>query len=274
MIKHISEYDRRICLIDGDIMCYRIAAMTHEEGEWKIVKFELEYYLKEVILKPIEATHYIGFFTGKNNFRKRLTQEFNEKVLLQSLDVNAGTKEYKGSRTDTRPTWWRAIQNHLCDVWGFEFVDGMEADDALAICQKKNSILCSNDHDFQQVPGWHYDYTKKVEERKLVYISPEEAYYNKWKQVITGCNTDEVEGIKGAGPATAEKYLAKFQPEEYPAKVKELYIEKYKEQGELRYELTVQLITLLTHHNGFTIPTLREVPTVEQLKEAEIDDSF
>ena len=55
----------------------------------------------------------------------------------------------------------------MISEWNAQVVDGMEADDAIAIKATEldhKAVICSLDKDFKQVPCPMYDYTKKEDE--------------------------------------------------------------------------------------------------------------
>ena len=60
------------------------------------------------------------------------------------------------------------------------------------------------------IPGWHYNFRKK----EFYEIDESTGYYNLMKQILTGDATDNIQGIKGMGPKTAEKVL-KDVPHEF-----------------------------------------------------------
>jgi len=181
----------------------------------------------------------------------------------------------------------------------------MEADDGLAIAQGYfqeqgiESIIVTEDKDLLQVPGWHYNPNKNDKPFK---ISEEQGHFLLWKQVITGDKTDNIPGVSQAihesslgtynnhiketvedpkermklyktyprqelyGDKTAENYLKEFPPDMYPAKVLELYIDKYEDSdadkgyGDLRFYETFDLIFMLRQHENYQTFKPLDVP--------------
>jgi hypothetical protein len=90
---------------------------------------------------------------------------------------------------------------------GAETVDGMEAEDAAGIIQyahkDKSTVIVGVDKDLLCVPGWHYNPVKQ----ELVYVTLAEANTYFWKQVLTGDRVDNILGIPGLGPKTADKLI-------------------------------------------------------------------
>ena len=64
--------------------------------------------------------------------------------------------------------------------------------------------MATIDKDLDQIPGWHYDYMKKVHYA----VSPEEANDWFWRQVLSGDPTDNIGGACGVGPQSADAYIA------------------------------------------------------------------
>lgn len=121
-------------------------------------------------------------------------------------DQIATRAKYKGNRDAAlRPTHHRAIREYLVDKYGAITTEGQEADDALGIDMTtyKGSVLVSFDKDMLQVPGLHYNWVTKEEQR----ITPKQGELNFWAQVLSGDATDNIPGIPGIGPAKARKAL-------------------------------------------------------------------
>lgn len=138
------------------------------------------------------------FISGKGNFRNKL-----------------GTiKVYKGNRDPSiRPKYYDEIRQYLIDYCGAIVVDGMEAEDACGIEQwahkDKSTVIISVDKDLDCIPGFRYNpHPKHLD---LKYISLADANFSFWKQVLTGDSTDNIQGIKGMGPKTAEKLLLPYK---------------------------------------------------------------
>lgn len=169
--------------------------------------------LLESIISATGATSWKLYLTGEGNFREKI----------------AVTLPYKGNRDSLhKPVWYKEIKEYLIGVWKAEVVNGMEADDALGIQQirsntftdhpnctcdryvdfdvnQSSSIICSIDKDLDQIPGWHYNFTKK----EKYWVTEFEADKNFYIQMLTGDRVDNIPGLKGIGPKTAEKLLEK-----------------------------------------------------------------
>tara|TARA_R110002020_G_scaffold153128_6_gene332276 strand:+ start:1520 stop:2269 length:750 start_codon:yes stop_codon:yes gene_type:complete len=196
----LSKGDVSTALIDADIMLYR-AAWKHE-GDDVENAYETVDAMFEHIFYVTKCVQYLGFLTGRGNFRKEL----------------AVTKEYKGNRKEmVMPEHFHAIRDYLLEAWECKVVDGLEADDALGICQSNmdKTIICSIDKDLLQIKGLHYNWNKGEVSRVDAFA----ARYMKWKQVLSGDSTDNIVGIPRVGDKTAEKILDKALEDLVPMSV-------------------------------------------------------
>lgn len=178
-------------LIDGDMLVYRVGFACDEEPE-DVATQTLDNYLSEMVMDL--SDHYTSttvYLTGKGNFR----------------DEVAITQPYKGNRDDKRvPVHKNLLRDFMVSEWNAQVVDGMEADDAIAIKATEldhNAIVCSLDKDFKQVPCSMYDYTKKV----LTAVKKDDAMRWLYKQALMGDRVDNIPGIYGVGPKKADKII-------------------------------------------------------------------
>lgn len=232
-------------LIDGDVLVYSIAFANQKviNGELVLESVDKVNEMVDERIKEICASVYATespriFLTGKRNFR---------------FDV-ATVQPYKGNRKKQKPHYYKYIRSYLEAQWGAEVVDGMEADDALAIAQterlkERNTIICTIDKDLAQVPGFHF----RWENGKAGQWGPEwvdELGYLKLKgpkkvigtglkffysQVLTGDSTDTYGGLPGCGPIRAFAILNECNSdEEMYNVVLEAFQFKYGEEAEER----------------------------------------
>jgi len=146
------------------------------------------------------------YLTGKGNFRYDL----------------AKTLPYKGNRElMLKPVHYGALRNYAMKWHGARNIEGMEADDEIGIrsteliAEGKIPIIASIDKDLKQLGGWNYDWVKDV----LTYIPELEAKRFYYTQILTGDRTDNIPGIDGVGPKTAEKMLASARNEREMLKI-------------------------------------------------------
>lgn len=139
------------------------------------------------ILRMTECDDYFGYLTSndKSNFRFELFPE------------------YKANRKNSKkPVYYNEIRDYLMNTWKASLIFGEEADDACSIkhCEltpiwdkeDTTSIVCSFDKDFNNIPGWHYNFTKE----DIYYVSPIDALRNFYLQLLTGDTSDGIPRIK------------------------------------------------------------------------------
>jgi DNA polymerase-1 len=155
----------------------------------------------------LEHTSYKLYISGKGNFRKDIYPE------------------YKANRTTAdRPVHEKEIREYLKKYWNASEVDGEEVDDRVSWEQCTSNYptcIVAIDKDLLNTPGLNYNYDTQV----LKDISPEEGTLNFARQLLTGDSTDNIPGLKGIGPKTANKLLPSLLPN-----WQDLVLEKYKEQ--------------------------------------------
>jgi len=180
-----------VILIDGDMLVYRVGFACDDEPA-RVATETLDNYLSQIVLDL--SDHYassIVYLTGKGNFR----------------DEVAVTQPYKAGRSEKRkPVHKKLLRAFMVSEWNAEVVNGMEADDAIAIKATEldhKAIICSLDKDFRQVPCPMYDYTKK----NLNAFKVDDAMRWLYKQALMGDRVDNIPGIYGVGPKKADKII-------------------------------------------------------------------
>lgn len=192
----------KVALLDADVIVYRVAFASEDEDETTCFARAKD-LIFEIVYTELACDDYKAYLTGPGNFRYMV----------------ATTAPYKGNRKDfQRPKHYDGLRAYLQRL-GAELVEGQEADDAIAIeASKENYWIVSIDKDFDQVPGWHYNFVKK----EKYFVTEEEGIRSFYTQILTGDRTDNIIGIKGIGPVKAEKILkdCKTEREYYDACVK------------------------------------------------------
>jgi len=177
----------RTALIDGDMLRYTLGFACQEEDEEGVITtaptFSWQHSVDVFISAVVKNSGSQGFpkvyLTGEGNFREEIAQR----------------RPYKEDRKDAeKPVLYEAIGSYLVDEWAAIVVNGMEADDALAIEQTNSlaysciegtddyvldpefcdTIICTLDKDLRQVEGWHYSWPvgDHIGEREPYFVYP------------------------------------------------------------------------------------------------------
>lgn len=204
---------------DGDVLCYQIgfaasAYWEHIKKEkgiendlpppWHVVEEMLEDRMANAHAITNSSLHKV-FLSSPVNFRNDIS-----------------TTGYK-LRRGGKPYHYYNIKAVLRGVYGAEEVEGLEADDLLAIeasKDKDNTIIIGIDKDLLQVDCWHYLYEYgnvpsfgplKVEGYGDLVLDGKKlrGYGSSFFlfQCLTGDNVDSIIGIPGVGIAKAYKLL-------------------------------------------------------------------
>jgi len=185
-----------VILIDGDMLVYRVGFACDEEDE-RTATQTMGNYISEILLDLTDHyTEYQVYLTGSSNFRTEV----------------AVSQPYKGSRPARKPVHKELLREYMIDEWKAEVSNNMEADDSIAIKSTElnyQSIICSLDKDFLQIPTKMYDYTKKI----MKEIDERSATEWLYRQALMGDRVDNIEGIRGVGPKKAEKALEDWTTE-------------------------------------------------------------
>lgn len=186
----------QIALLDLDLVTYRcgFAVQKLEKTSdtlyvepWSHCEFNIRNMIRG-ILDKLDPEQYRGFLTSndKSNFRFEIFPEY---------------KQHR--KKVAKPYYYDQIRDFLVTTFKAEVVSGEEADDRISIehCKlnnnywtegSKNSIIVSIDKDFNNVPGWHYNFVKEQE----YFLTEIEALKNFYLQILTGDIADGVPRIK------------------------------------------------------------------------------
>ena len=215
----------KVALLDSDIICYRVG-FASEDVEEKFALARVNELVHDIVFVQLECKEYKAYITGKGNFRNEI----------------AKTVPYKGNRKDMKkPIHYDAIRKHLVEHLQAESIEGMEADDAIAIEATKlgsQGIIVSIDKDLDQVAGLHYNFVKQ----ELYEVTPEQGMLNFYKQILTGDRVDNIVGIKGVGPVKAEKLLKECKTEK---EMFDVCVKAYNDDGQNGLERATENANLL-----------------------------
>ena len=154
---------------------------------------------------------------------------------------------YKAGRPP-KPHWLAHIRERLIHKWDAQEIFGFEADDALGMFANSGTVLSHIDKDINMVPGWHYNHVTgevyKIEDGLGTLIYEDKALKKGgliffYAQLIMGDSTDNIPGIKKAGPKKAYDLLkTSLDEEEAYNVVRQLYVQQYGDRAlEALYEV-------------------------------------
>jgi len=186
----MNEDEFEVAIIDADSILYQIA---HYQPSPALCRKAFDDKLAEIMTNTSALSGAV-FIKGKDNFRY------------------AVAADYKGNRKDTLEP---EVKDRLERLYKYaaEFCiesDNAEADDycgvafKLAQQENKSAIVCHIDKDLDALSGWHYNFRKQ----EFYHVDEAKGYWFLMKQILMGDSTDNIQGIKGLGPKTAEKILA------------------------------------------------------------------
>jgi 5'-3' exonuclease len=252
--------DALVLVLDADSISYSIihqlAYRLDPSDEWNMPDLEyvndkVEDYIYQ-LYDQVGASHIAGFLGGERCFRYEI----------------AKTKPYKDGRqkTEFQKNWIQYINEYLIQNFGFQFVNGIEADDAVSITVHQlrergiNHIICSNDKDVDQVWGNHYSMNK----RQFYYVSEREANWKLESQMITGDPTDNIPGLPNKGKVYVERLFVKgvLSNMAYVHWAYMQYLKGTSEENEAYFQEQKALLTMLTTHDSF-IPEIKEIPKLD-----------
>lgn len=176
-------------LVDADILVYRFGfASDGDPAEFALARIS-EFLDNLQMMDGIDEVW--GYLTGSNNFRNEI----------------AKTAPYKGNRVMAKPYHYQLLREYMERAWGFEVIDGMEADDAIGIEAYRHEpdeiIIVSIDKDLNMIRGHHYNFVKE----EKYFVTEEEAIRNFYLQILTGDKVDNIIGLDGIGPVKSKKLL-------------------------------------------------------------------
>ena len=240
---HEEKFEFDKCFIDGDSMLYRIAYTTDSDAQ---AQSTLDLALLAVMRDTNAAKGYVAV-KGKGNFRHDMADDYKA----------------NRSKTEMDPRVKAALNNLYEYCWATECVQshGCEADDVVSIWATEaeeagdSFVIAHVDKDIDMVPGWHYNFNKKT----LYHIDEEQGHYLLCKQLLTGDSSDNIQGLKGIGPKTAEKLLANVRMEDMLDVVRKTWRDKHPQDWQEKLQLCFNLIYMRRSFDGFQPLTIEEV---------------
>lgn len=289
-----------IIRIDGDVIVYR-AGFAAEHTFWKFVHAgtEREFETRKAMLAHAEG---LGLKPGQYVVETRREVEpvanalYNVRSIIRTTaeDLQADpkddvivylsgptnfrmgiavTKPYKGNRDPAhKPVHAAEIKAMIRREFHTVTSDGEEADDRIGIEHYASwwndgphtSVIATIDKDLDMIPGLHYNFVK----REGYYVSPDQAIWNFYKQILTGDTTDNIPGIDGIGPVKAARCLPPVGASELELfrAVEEKYREAFGDTARDRLLESGRLLWIRRHdHEWWNPPTLTVNPKEEAI---------
>ena len=223
-----SPLYEKVALIDGDIVCWRAAAVAEKkyylaaeydvtEGSWVGLEFDSAKEAKGKGSTIWSRTKDKGsdfaveaLRTSMNSIVAR-TRPSSYQVWLSGRDnfryAIAKTKPYKGHREYIdKPQHYKVCREALINEYGAKITEGYEADDAIGIGMGELGVggfVASIDKDLDQLAGWHFNWVRDTVYR----ISRRDADFRLYTQILAGDPTDDVPGLEGIGESKARVIL-------------------------------------------------------------------
>jgi 5'-3' exonuclease len=188
-----------LTIIDADSIIFTVAYNLRNKKNKKLVEINVNKFISDVLTNT-KASDYIGFFGSKEdgvkpNFRYQIYSKYKEK---------------RPPEPDFIKKWRSDIIRIFKDKWGFNAVEGMEADDAVSICAKyyradyDEIVIATFDKDLKQIPDSTF---YNMKSHTAEYISEFDATYNLCKQMLMGDSSDDIPGLPGVGKAKSAKII-------------------------------------------------------------------
>lgn len=241
--KETEEFEFNKCFIDGDSMLYRIAYTTNSDSQ-AASTFDLA--LLAVMRDTGSEKGYVAV-KGKGNFRYDLTDDYKATRSKSEMDPQVKDR----------------LANLYQYCWDTNCVqsDNCEADDVVSIWATEaekmgdSFVIAHVDKDIDMVPGWHYNFNKKT----LYHTDENQGHYLLCKQLLTGDASDNIQGIRGVGPKTAEKLLKDVPAEGMLDVVRKAWREKHPREWKEKLQLCFNLIYMRRSFDDFREMTIEEV---------------
>lgn len=219
---------RRVGLIDGDIILYA-AAWVGDKSDTPVASYKAARDNILNVREALDLDDYRLYLTGYRNYRK-------------TLDPT-----YKAQRKEQpKPRWLNETRDYLTRGWNGIQEEPYEADDLIGIdwCNNPDVVICSIDKDFRQFPAWLFNWRKYTIEK----ITPRQAEYNFWLQMLMGDKVDNVKGCPGIGEVKAKRILDNTKWDIIEAVVRQQYHNVFPNEVEADYffDLNKKLLTILT----------------------------
>ena len=230
-----------ILLVDADSLIFASCYSNDKQGQFytdigdAINKFDQQ-FMKIVndLEERFEIEKVITFNGSKGNFRKKITPVYKANRKKQDL-----------------PPLLHDMHDYVKKQYNSVYGYGIETDDLVSAywfslskdLGRENVMIVSIDKDYRQFPALIYNY--HYNHREIIDITPDEAMFNFYSQMIEGDTADNVNYFKGKGKKFAENYLKNCKTKyQYTKKMYELFKDKYKGKARQKYVECYNLLKL------------------------------
>jgi len=236
------------CFVDADSLIFRIALKTDIT-----LKLAKEYYdraIEDIVWNTCSDEVFVAL-KGKGNFRYDVADDYKQHRSGKPLDAKVSKRR-------------KALNNYAYSL-GHHKSDNCEADDVVSIWAQEaldagvHFVISHIDKDIDMVEGWHHNFNKET----LYYIDTNEGHRKMCIQMLTGDSTDNIHGLRGVGPKTAEKLLKDVPKGDMIQVVKDTWKDRHPEDWESRLEVCWNLIYMRRDWDSF-----KQLTIAEELKDA------
>lgn len=218
-------------LVDTDLLMYRVLT-SKEFLDVEEAKTAVDDSIKYVTSQ----------FSGPHKLFLSPSNKSNFRYIVASI------RPYKANRTSEKPPFFNEVKRFLIEERSAIVVCGAEADDGIASTHKPGeTIVCSYDKDFHQLPGHHFDFRDGT----ITELSETAALINLYCQMLVGDDADNIPGIVGIGKGKAPSRLEGQTEEQMRDTIMDLYKRQYGEiWGPIAFKEIYTLVKLRTDLYG------------------------
>ncbi|MCK9429294.1 MAG: hypothetical protein M0R17_04770 [Candidatus Omnitrophica bacterium] len=221
----------KLTTIDGSSLiysaCYNVSVKESSTDDFSKYRDTLDYYI-DSILNVTKADKYIIFGDGSTSYRKKMFDTFKA-----DREVKKQYVKFKYDLLEYARTKWEAF-NH----------PELESDDMCLITHNQykdeyDITIAAIDGDLRQEAAKFFNYgifrkkDYRIEDGFEI-ITPEQAEFNLWRQVLIKGHNNKLNYLEGCGEGTAESYLKKFSVSQYKFAVLKAYIEGIPKQDGIK----------------------------------------
>lgn len=221
----------KLTIIDGSSLIYsasyNVSVKESSTDDFSKYRDTLDYYI-DSILDITKADKYILFGDDSSSYRKRIFDTFKSDRIIKA--------QYTKFKYD--------LLYYAREKWKVFSHPDLESDDMCIITHNQfkdeyDITIAAIDGDLRQYPAKFFNYGifRKLDASALQgfeLITPEQAQFNLWKQVLIKGHNNKLNYLEGCGEGTAESYLKKFSVSQYKFAVLKAYIEGIPKQDGIK----------------------------------------